>query len=257
MMRRYFFVFFILVITGCSATRNYAPVRSYYRDLVNGQKVYIVKKGDTLYSIGFRSGLSYQRLSQWNKILPPYHLRIGQKIRLVKPKQVSSKKVMGRMRRQKQTKKRSPSQKKMFRGGKKRYTSQKTSTFSNDNKKVLKLLWQWPIKKKILKTFSQTGYKGIDIDGKVGQKVRSACSGKVVYSGSALHGYGNLLIIKHNYLYLSAYANNRRVFVKEGQHVKKGQVIAEVGLVGGKQASLHFEIRKNGKPVNPINYLPE
>jgi len=235
-------VFFILTITGCSTTQNYAPVRPYQRDLVNSDKYYYVKQGDTLYSIGFRSGHGYKRLSYWNKIPPPYNLKIGQKIQLFKPKQ----KLV--------TKNRNQTKKTISK--KVRSSSQKTSTKSNNNKKVLKLYWQWPIKGKILKTFSQTGSKGIDIYGKLGQKVRSAASGKVVYSGSGLKGYGNLLIIKHNYLYLSAYANNRRLLVKEGQVVKKGHVIAEVGRVGGKQTSLHFEIRKDGNPVNPVKYLP-
>ena len=170
-------------------------------------------------------------------------LKLSQKIKLFKPKQKLSSKV-----RRKKVK--SPTLKK-------RITSQKKSTISTNKKKMLKLFWQWPIKRNIVKTFSQTGKKGIDIAGKVGQKVRSAANGKVVYSGSALKGYGNLLIIKHNYLYLSAYANNRRLLVKEGQLVKRGQVIAEVGFVTGKKASLHFEIRKNGHPVNPVNYLPK
>lgn len=235
-------VFCFFLMAGCSV-RNYAPVRSYQRDLINGEKYYTVKPGDTLYSIGFRSGHGYKRLSWWNNIPEPYTLLVGKKIKLFKPKQkLNSKDRKGGA--------------KHF-AKKKRSASQKTSTISTDNKKMLKLFWQWPIKKRILKTFSQTGNKGIDIHGKVGQKVRSAASGKVVYSGSALKGYGNLLIIKHNYLYLSAYANNRRVLVKEGELVKKGQVIAEVGLVGGKKASLHFEIRKNGKPVNPLHYLPK
>jgi lipoprotein NlpD len=109
----------------------------------------------------------------------------------------------------------------------------------------------------VLKRFSKKSNSGIDIAGRIGQKVRSAASGRVVYSGSGLAGYGNLLIIKHNSLYLSAYANNSLLLVKEGQTVKKGQVIAKVGRVGGHQVSLHFEIRKNGKPVNPLRYLPK
>lgn len=233
----------LILLSGCSITQNYAPVRSYQRDLVKGEKYYIVKQGDTLYSIGFRSGHGYKRLSWWNKISAPYKLQIGQKIKLFKPKQKLRKDA------------RYSDKKKISK--KRRNSSQKTSTISNDKQKVLKLYWQWPMKGKILKNFSKTGKKGIDISGKIGQKVKSAASGKVVYSGSGLKGYGNLLIIKHNYLYLSAYANNRRLLVKEGQTVKKGQIIAEVGQVGGKQTSLHFEIRKNGNPVNPIWYLPK
>ncbi len=246
-----------MLITGCSAKKNYAPVRSYHRDLIPGEKTYIVTKGDTLYSIGFRSNLGYLNLSRWNNISAPYVLQIGQKIKLFKPRRIAKKKYSANTDRNFFKKKRNPSQKKSFHSQKKRYRSQKTSTNSMDNKKVLKLFWQWPIKKRILKNFSQTGNKGLDISGRLGQKVTAASSGKVVYSGSALKGYGNLLIIKHNYLYLSAYANNRKILVKEGQWVKKGQVIAEVGLVAGRRASLHFEIRKNGKPVNPLNYLPK
>ena len=236
------FVFFILTIAGCSTTQNYAPVRPYQRDLVNSDRYYVVKQGDTLYSIGFRSGHGYKRLSEWNKIPPPYNLQKGQKIKLFKSKQ--------------KVRVESGKRRKKAESIKTRDSSQKTSIISNNNKKVLKFYWQWPIEGKVIKIFSQTGSKGIDIYGKLGQKVRAAASGKVVYSGSGLKGYGNLLIIKHNYLYLSAYANNRRLLVKEGQLVKKGQVIAEVGRVGGKQTSLHFEIRKNGNPVNPVKYLP-
>ena len=233
----------VFYISGCAVNHNYAPVRPYYRDLINGDKYYVVKKGDTLYAIGYRSGHGYKRLSQWNNIKRPYELRIGQKIKLFKPKQ--------KLRRAAKAKKR------IVKKIKKRNVSQKTSTISTNNKKMLKLYWQWPLRGKVLKTFLKTGKKGMDISGKIGEKVKSAASGKVVYSGSGLKGYGNLLIIKHNYLYLSAYANNRRLLVKEGQLVKKGQVIAEVGSMKGKPTALHFEIRRNGKPVNPLKYLPK
>ncbi len=122
---------------------------------------------------------------------------------------------------------------------------------------MLKLHWQWPIKGRVLKNFSQTGNKGIDIGGTFGQPVKAAAAGKVVYSGHGLVGYGNLLIIKHNSQFLSAYGNNRRLMVREGQMVDKGQTIAEVGKAGGSQTSLHFEIRRKGKPVNPVHYLPK
>lgn len=134
--------------------------------------------------------------------------------------------------------------------------SQKKSNISIDNEIVLKLNFQWPIKGKILKNFPQSDSKGIDITGKFGQPVSATEAGKVVYSGQGLLGYGNLLIIKHNDLYLSAYANNSQLLVAEGQSVKKGQHIALVGQMGSNQATLHFEIRKNGKPVNPLSLLP-
>ncbi len=257
MIKRIFFVLFAVLLTSCSANRNYAPVRAYQHDLIPGKNYYKVIAGDTLYSIGFRSNFGYQKLSKWNNIPAPYTLQIGQIIRLFQPRHHSKKKSSVKAGYKSVHKTRNRSQKKQLNSKKKRDRSQLSSVNSTRNQKMLKLFWQWPIKKRILKTFTQTGFKGIDISGKIGQKVRTASAGKVVYSGSALKGYGNLLIIKHNYLYLSAYANNRRLLVEEGQWVKKGQVIAEVGLDRGKRASLHFEIRKNGKPVNPLHYLPK
>lgn len=243
--KKLFFLCIALVFYtgGCSTTQNTAPVAPYPRDLVKSEKYYIVKQGDTLYSIGFRSGHGYKRLAEWNKIKRPYKIKIGQKIKLFQSKQWLS-------------------AKKRVKVGKKtlitkRNYDKKSSIISKVNKKMLKFYWQWPIKGKILKNFTQSGSKGIDIYGKLGQKVKATESGKVVYSGSGLKGYGKLLIIKHNYLYLSAYANNSRLLVKEGQAVKKGQIIAEVGRVSSKQTSLHFEIRKNGKPVNPLHFLPK
>lgn len=133
--------------------------------------------------------------------------------------------------------------------------NEKKLTISIDKEKVLKLNFQWPLKGKVVKKFSQSHDKGIEIAGKVGQPVAATEAGKVVYSGQGLLGYGNLLIIKHNDLYLSAYANNSRLLVAEGNLVAKGQVIAEVGQVGNKRPALHFEIRKNGKPIDPMTFL--
>ncbi|WP_369602242.1 peptidoglycan DD-metalloendopeptidase family protein [Hahella sp. SMD15-11] len=98
--------------------------------------------------------------------------------------------------------------------------------------------------------------KGIDIAGRIGDPVRAAADGEVVYAGSGLLGYGNLVIINHNEHYLSAYAHNRRILVKEGERVKAGQVIAELGATGTRTPKLHFEIRRDGKPVDPLKYLP-
>ena len=136
-------------------------------------------------------------------------------------------------------------------------SSQKKSIISIDNKSMLKLNFRWPIEGKVLKAFSKTGNKGIDIDGALGQDVSAAETGKVVYSGQGLMGYGQLLIIKHNDVYLSAYANNSQLLVAEGYSVEKGQLIAKVGLAGSNKTSLHFEIRKDGKPVNPLDFLPK
>ncbi|MEO1882570.1 MAG: peptidoglycan DD-metalloendopeptidase family protein [Methyloprofundus sp.] len=220
-----------MCLAGCASTQAKAPVQPHKRDLTKGS-YYTVKKGDTLYAIGFRSGHGYKRLAAWNKIPPPYKVYQRQKIKLFPG--VRSKKT--------------PNKKKI---------NKKTSSISINNKKVLRLYWQWPVQGKLVKSFYRTGNKGIDIAGYVGKKIRAAESGIVVYSGSGLVGYGNLLIVKHNYLYLSAYAHNRRLLVKEGQKVQKGQVLAEMGVGADAKPALHFEIRKNGKSVNPINYLPK
>ena len=120
-----------------------------------------------------------------------------------------------------------------------------------------KVDWVWPARGKILTGFSEAAsLKGIDIAGAVGQPVAASAGGKVVYAGTGLRGYGKLIIIKHNGTYLSAYAHNKEILVKEGQQVAKGQKIAEMGNTDADQVKLHFEIRRQGKPVDPLRYLP-
>lgn len=119
------------------------------------------------------------------------------------------------------------------------------------------LEWAWPAAGKVVGAFSESTNKGIDIGGQPGEVVTAAGAGKVVYAGSALRGYGNLVIIKHNANYLSAYAHNQEVLVKEGQSVKRGQKIALLGDSDADRPKLHFEIRRMGKPVDPLKYLPK
>jgi lipoprotein NlpD len=132
-------------------------------------------------------------------------------------------------------------------------------TVSNSEQKNNKISkWLWPTKGRVVKKFSsgEQGNKGIDIAGQRGQSVVSTAGGKVVYSGNALRGYGNLIIVKHNDNYLSAYAHNDRLLVNEGQNVNAGQKIATMGSSGSNSVKLHFEIRYQGKSVNPQRYLP-
>ncbi len=119
--------------------------------------------------------------------------------------------------------------------------------------------WFWPTKGRIIEEFSRElhGNKGVDIEGRLGQPVRAAAPGRVVYSGNALKGYGNLVIVKHNNDYLSAYAHNSKIHVQENEIVKAGQVIADIGNTGTDKNKLHFEIRYQGKPVDPMKYLPK
>ena len=136
-------------------------------------------------------------------------------------------------------------------------SKQRPAMVSTAHKKTAELSFGWPIKGRILKRFSPSRNKGIDIGGKKGQSVKATETGQVVYGGQGLFGFGKLLIVKHNNDYLSAYANTGRLLVKEGQYVDKGQFIAELGDAGIKRTALHFEIRKNGKPVNPFILLPK
>jgi lipoprotein NlpD len=123
---------------------------------------------------------------------------------------------------------------------------------------VANVRWHWPHSGTVIANFSSSGKvnKGIDIAGNPGDSVKAAADGSVVYAGNGLLGYGNLIIVNHNEHYLSAYAHNRKILVKEGEGVKAGQVIAELGSTGTDKPKLHFEIRKNGNPVDPSRYLP-
>jgi lipoprotein NlpD len=116
--------------------------------------------------------------------------------------------------------------------------------------------WIWPAKGALIGTFNKNGSKGVDIAGKAGDPVIAAGSGRVVYSGMGLRGYGKLVIIKHDATYLSAYAHNRTILVKEGQSVRQGQKIAEMGDTDADKVKLHFEVRRQGNPVDPLNFLP-
>lgn len=117
--------------------------------------------------------------------------------------------------------------------------------------------WIWPVPAKVTAPFSESGNKGLNFAGKAGDPVVAAGDGKVVYAGAGLRGYGELVIVKHNATYLSAYAHNRKILVKEGQSVTRGQKIAEMGNTDADSVKLHFEIRKQGKPVDPAQYLPK
>lgn len=117
--------------------------------------------------------------------------------------------------------------------------------------------WQWPSNGRVTVPFSDAGNKGLDFGGKSGDPVQAAADGKVVYAGAGLRGYGELVIVKHNATYLSAYAHNRKILVKEGQQVTRGQKIAEMGNTDSDSVKLHFEIRKQGKPTDPMLYLPK
>jgi lipoprotein NlpD len=226
-MKWFILALLVSILLSCS---DYSIIS---RDLL-GARYYKAEYGDTLYSVGFRTGYGYKKIAAWNNMRAPYTLTIGKNLKLYGANKKKSKW-------QKSTKKKWA----------------KTQASAKINTQLTKLFWRWPVKGRVASNFYATDKKGINIAGKVGGIIRAAEAGMVVYSGSSLVGYGHLLIIKHNDLYLSAYAQNRRLLVKEGQKVKRGQVIAEMGVGANAQPLLYFEIRRNGDSVNPIKYLPQ
>lgn len=235
----------LLLVGGCSVPRtkpagvtdrsggSYEPTPpGYYR----------VKKGDTLARIALDHGQAPRDVAQWNSAANPGFnpnvIEVGDLI-LIKPP-VGAKPVRAA------EKKSSPA------------TDKADAPSPEPSKPEMVaepgIRLSWPAKGKVTGEFNETN-KGIDIAGKVGEPVMAASDGKVVYAGNSLRGYGNLVIVKHDNTYLTAYAHNSKLLVKEGDTVRKGQKIAEMGDTDATSAKLHFELRVNGKPVNPTPYL--
>jgi lipoprotein NlpD len=235
---------------------------------------YVVKRSDTLFSIAFRYGWDWKALAARNNIPEPYTIHVGQAIRFDGRSNSTSSAVAAN-------------------SGVARQTTSSTTTSPSGSLKTTVISrpvgvvpvvvapgtapvmnapvntpvpagqrssagWAWPTNGILIAKFSSNGSlnKGIDIAGDLGQPVLAASDGSVVYAGSGLRGYGELVIIKHSDTYVSAYGHNRRLLVREGQQVKAGQAIAEMGSTGTDRVKLHFEIRRQGKPVDPLEFLP-
>ena len=244
-----------------------SPAPAVAPDMPKNLRYYTVLKGDTLYSIGFRSGFGYWKLAEWNHIAEPYRLSVGQKLKLFDPNSVNvaappvalpvmpapvpfvSPVTAPIIAAPKPAASASNNSVTLLAG-------KETPVISKDKEKTLKLYWQWPIRGTIVRNFAKTSRKGVDIKCQLGDAIHAAADGEVVYSGNGIVAYGNLLIIKHNNDFMSAYANNESLSVQEGQKVNQGQDIARCGMATSGVASLHFEIRKNGKSVDPEFYLP-
>ena len=196
---------------------------------------HVVRRGDTLSAIAWQYGLDYRSIARWNHIRPPYIIIPGQKLALrgtavsPPPRAQETRRAGG--------------------GAKKRPVAPAPAPVPAGG-------WTWPARGKLIRGFGKGDRGGIDIAGQRGQSVLAARGGRVVYTGSGLVGYGRLVIIKHSERLLTAYAHNDRVVVKEGQTVRAGQKIAEMGSTGAERVKLHFEVRRDGKPQNPLNYLP-
>ncbi|MCG8429261.1 MAG: peptidoglycan DD-metalloendopeptidase family protein [Chromatiales bacterium] len=267
------FLVLLLVLSGCSAPTK-APVVSHDLSTKRGSKVkikpakgyYRVKKGDTLFSIAWQHGLDHKRLAVWNRIKAPFTIYPEQSLRLTPPKAAKKTAAMSKTQTRKSasvTKKTVKTTKKQVKSKQQRAPAQKSRTKRTKGSvksagEGVKLAWRWPTKGGMKQGFlpGDPSRKGIKIAGHLGQMVVAAEKGRIVYAGSGLIGYGRLIIIKHNKNYLSAYGYNRKILVKEGDQVIKGAKIAEMGTQGTGESLLHFEIRRNGTPVNPLKLLP-
>lgn len=271
---------------------------------------YIVKKGDTLYSIGLEHGYDYKEIAQANDIAAPYTIKVGQALKFSSLKDkpttaenkvtpsnndgvtitpiksepsttgivttviaISEPKAIREPYSEEALKRTQPTVKLIpttsLGTASKADTEVKSPEVKPEPQPEAKpdaeakpnaespedMDWAWPTKGKVIANFNEAGNKGIDIAGSNGQAVNAAAAGKVIYSGSDLRGYGKLVIIKHNPTYLSVYAHNSLILIKEGQQVSRGQKIAEMGNTDSNAVKLHFEIRRQGKSVDPSKYL--
>jgi len=224
---------------------------------------YTVRPGDTLVRIGLDHGQNWRDIARWNQIDKPNLIEVGQVLR-VRPEAVVARPVTrpGDRGTERSPERVTPAAAPASPGPTPPRPTATASasaagTARGENEAVPgDLAWAWPASGPVLQGFDEQRNKGVDIGGKPGDAVLAAADGRVVYAGSALRGYGNLVILKHNSTFLSAYAHNQTLLVKEDQVVKRGQKLAEMGSTDAERVQLHFEIRRDGKPVDPARYLP-
>ena len=258
----------------------------------SGPRTYVVKRGDTLYSIALEHGADYRELAQANKLDDPSKIRVGQELRLPASEERPATQV-GSTRPSRDIESRplsaapgtaQPAQpaaegamKTSPRAQRLPYSEQNLAALSRGETKPETrpepakpaaaaastverdpdaIEFAWPARGRVLQAFSEPNNKGLDIAGKPGDPVLAAAAGRVMYTGTGIRGYGKLIVIKHDNNFNSVYAHNREILVKEGQNVTRGQRIAELGDTDADAPKLHFEIRKSGKPVDPARYLP-
>ena len=229
---------------------------------------YSVKSGDTLSRIGMDNGQSWRDIARWNNIENPNLIETGQVLRVTPPEEtgvvvrpVSSTNVVtspapASAASAPATATNTAAVRPPASAASPPNSSTPANNLANTDSVEETVSFQWPTRGNVLAGFDEVKNKGIDISGKAGDPVLAAADGKVVYAGSGLRGYGNLVILKHNNTYLTAYAHNQSLLVKEDQAIKRGQKIAEMGNSDADQVKLHFEIRRQGKPVDPAKYLP-
>lgn len=266
-------LFSVLLIAGCAQRQQPAPVEKVYqgRSIYDYEanslagSSYQVQKGDTLYSIAFRANIDVRALAQLNDLREPYTIFPGQRLvlrALSRPLQKTQPRTTSKRIETPQSVDKKPKKEYVEVKSKQKVTNLparprpeiKREVFPSSNE----IAWHWPTENSVIREFTAavTGPKGIDFAGKKGDIVKAAAAGKVVYAGNALKGYGNLIILKHNDDYITAYAHNDKLLIKEQQWVSAGDAIAEMGNSDAERVKLHFEVRYRGKSVNPRHYLP-
>ncbi len=251
----------VVLQSGC-ATRS-APAPVVDRSGGKGASLepvqagfYRIKRGDTLLRIALDHGQSHRDIAEWNNIADMNQIEVDQVIRVVPPR--SAKAMTSKV----EVKQEKPSASKDVAKPSEKMKEEKLAKSETKVEKATEVAsdagikLSWPSKGNVVDRFDEGKNKGIDISGKSGDPIQAAADGKVVYAGNSLRGYGNLVIVKHDNTYLTAYAHNKTLLVKEGDSVKKAQKIAEMGNTDADQVKLHFEVRKHGKPVDPMSYLP-
>ncbi|MDP4548769.1 peptidoglycan DD-metalloendopeptidase family protein [Marinobacter sp. MDS2] len=252
------FLLSAIFLSGCNTAAIYNDDR-YNPPVYWGS--HVVKSGETLYGIAWRYGRDYRELGDANGLKPPWEIRAGQVLRLDRKGRIRHADNSSAQAKRKPVAKPPASRTSSNKAAPVKSVSKAPPvrrSGSPGSQTVANIKWRWPHAGTVIASYSTSGKvnKGIDIVGRPGDAVRAAADGSVVYAGDGLLGYGNLIIVNHNEHYLSAYAHNRKILVQEGEGVKAGQVIAELGSSGTDKPMLHFEIRKNGNPVDPSRYLP-
>jgi lipoprotein NlpD len=226
------------------------------------QGFYQVKRGDTLYSIALEHGADYREMAQWNYLDDPTKIRVGQLLRVTAPNerpavQVAAAAGSGRVEgKPLESRPLAPSPAPAPEPAKLARIEPQKPAAPEPARAEAPADFIWPVKGKVITGFSEPRSKGIDIDGKLGEPVLAAAAGRVTYIGSGIPGLGKLVVIKHDNGFITVYAHNREILVKEQQTVTRGQRIAELGSTDSDRPKLHFQIRKGASPVDPLRYLP-
>jgi lipoprotein NlpD len=285
-LRLAFTLLALLAIAACATRQDSAPVVDRTKAAPKpsapaavaqpGGEFYVVKRGDTLYSIALEHGVDYRELAQLNGLTDPTKISVGQQLRVKPPPERAAQQernpvVVGTAKGAGRPEARpleAPGAQGAGDAGTKTnpkaqrlpYSKENAAAIARDEPKEPKdpeaIAFIWPAKGKVIAGFAEPRSKGIDIEGKLGDPVVAAAAGRVTYIGNGIPGLGKLVVLKHDNGFITVYAHNKEIVVKEQQLVTRGQKIAELGATDSERPKLHFQIRKGSAPVDPMRYLP-